>query len=188
MLNVTVDSSGERGLLGVALHPDFASNGFIYVYYTSTETSTHNRVSRFTATGNVAGSELKLVELPTLSGATNHNGGAMHFGLDGKLYVAVGDNANSANSPNLNSVLGKMLRFNDDGTIPTRQPVLCTTQTWSEPARSGRTACAIRSRSPCSPVPAASTSTTSGKTPGKKSIWARLAPTTAGRLQRGRTT
>ena len=126
MLNVTVNSLGERGLLGVALHPNFVINGFVYVYYTSTETSIHNRVSRFTATGNVAGNEEKLVELPTLSGATNHNGGALHFALDGKLYVAVGDNANSANSPNLNSVLGKMLRFNDDGTIPNDNPI-CTT-------------------------------------------------------------
>jgi glucose/arabinose dehydrogenase len=125
MLNVTVNSAGERGLLGVALHPDFVSNGFVYVYYTSTEISIHNRVSRFTAIGNVAGSEVKLVELPTLS-ATNHNGGALHFGIDGKLYVAVGDNANRANSSNLNSVLGKMLRFNDDGTIPTDNPFCMT--------------------------------------------------------------
>ncbi|HKQ25718.1 MAG TPA: PQQ-dependent sugar dehydrogenase [Burkholderiales bacterium] len=126
MLSVTVDPNGERGLLGVALHPNFANNGFVYVYYTSTETTTHNRISRFTATGNVASNEEKLVELPTLSGATNHNGGAMHFGLDGKLYVAVGDNANGANSQNPNSVLGKMLRFNDDGTIPNDNPI-CTT-------------------------------------------------------------
>ena len=94
-----IDSSGERGLIGVAVHPSFASNGFIYVYYTSTETSTHNRVSRFTVTGDSAGSELELVDLPTLSSATNHNGGALHFGVDGKLYVAVGDNANSSNAP-----------------------------------------------------------------------------------------
>jgi glucose/arabinose dehydrogenase len=126
MLTVTVNSSGERGLLGVAVHPDFAGNGFIYVYYTSTEGTIHNRVSRFTVTGDLAGSELKLVELPTLS-ATNHNGGAMHFGVDGKLYVAVGDNANSANAPLLSSVLGKMLRFNADGTIPGDNPFVATT-------------------------------------------------------------
>ena len=126
MLSVTVDSGGERGLIGVALHPNFASNGFVYVYYTSTETSTNNRVSRFTAVGDVAGSELKMIELPALSGATNHNGGAMHFGADGKLYVAVGDNANSANAPLLTSVFGKMLRFNDDGTIPSDNPFFAT--------------------------------------------------------------
>ena len=48
MLNVTVNASGDRGLLGVAVHPNFASNGYVYVYYTSTETNIHNRISRFT--------------------------------------------------------------------------------------------------------------------------------------------
>ena len=127
MLSLTVDSSGERGLIGVALHPSFATNGFVYLYYTTAENGRHNRVSRFTASGDTAGSELKMIELPALSSATNHNGGAMHFGVDGKLYVAVGDNANSANAPLLTSVFGKMLRFNDDGTIPTDNPFNATT-------------------------------------------------------------
>ncbi len=122
MLSLAVDPNGERGLIGVTLHPNFASNGHIYVYYTTAANGTHNRVSRFTATGDTAGSELILVELPPLSTATNHNGGAMHFGVDGKLYVAVGDNANSAAAQNLASVFGKMLRFNDDGSIPTDNP------------------------------------------------------------------
>lgn len=126
MLSVTVDSNGERGLIGVTLHPNFANNGFVYVYYTTTEGGTHNRVSRFTASGDTAGSEFKMIELPALSSAQNHNGGAMHFGVDGKLYVAVGDNANSATPQNLSSVFGKMLRFNDDGTIPADNPFCAT--------------------------------------------------------------
>lgn len=126
MLSLSVDSSGERGLIGVTLHPNFASNGFVYVYYTTAENGTHNRVSRFTASGDTAAGEEKLIDLPALSSATNHNGGAMHFGIDGKLYVAVGDNANSANSPLLTSVFGKMLRFNDDGTIPADNPFFNT--------------------------------------------------------------
>ena len=95
-LTVTVNSTGERGLLGVAFDPQFASNGFVYVYYTATTPAIHNRVSRFTANGDVAvaGSEVVLLELNNLSSATNHNGGAMHFGPDGKLYIAVGENAN----------------------------------------------------------------------------------------------
>jgi len=117
-----IDPVGERGLLGIAVHPDFATNGYIYVYYTSTENATHNRISRFTVTGDTAANELKLVDLPALSTATNHNGGAMHFGLDGKLYVGVGDNGDSANAPLLTGVLGKMLRFNDDGSIPGDNP------------------------------------------------------------------
>ena len=106
----------------------------MYVHYTSTENNIHNRVSRFTAIGDVAASEEKLIDLPPLSGATNHNGGAIHFGVDGKLYVAVGDNANSANSQNLSSPLGKMLRFNEDGSIPSNNPI-CTTN--------GNLACAV---------------------------------------------
>jgi len=127
MLSVSVDSSGERGLIGVTLHPNFAANGFVYVYYTTAANGTHNRVSRFTASGDTAGSEQILFELPALSSATNHNGGAMHFGVDGKLYVAVGDNANSANAPLLTSVFGKMLRLNDDGTIPSDNPFFAST-------------------------------------------------------------
>ena len=84
----------------------------------------HNRVSRFTANGDVAvaGSEVVILDLNPLSGATNHNGGAIHFGPDGKLYVAVGDNANGANAQTLANLLGKILRINADGTIPTDNP------------------------------------------------------------------
>ena len=121
---LAVDSSGERGLIGVALHPNFAANGYLYAHYTSTEGGAHNRISRFTASGDVllAGSEVTLVDLPTLSSATNHNGGALHFGADGKLYVGVGDNANRTQAPDLASVFGKLLRFNDDGSIPSDNP------------------------------------------------------------------
>ena len=123
-LTVAVNASGERGLLGVAFDPDFATNNFVYVYYTATSPTIHNRVSRFTANGNVAvpGSEVVLLELNALSGATNHNGGAIHFGNDGKLYVAVGDNANGANSQTLSNLLGKILRINRDGSIPSDNP------------------------------------------------------------------
>jgi len=123
VLTLTVDDQNERGLLGVALHPAFDSNGFIYVYYTSTSGTVHNRVSRFTVSGNVASpaSESVLIDLPSL-GATNHNGGALHFGVDGKLYVGVGDNAVGANAQSTSSPLGKMLRLNDDGSVPGDNP------------------------------------------------------------------
>jgi glucose/arabinose dehydrogenase len=126
-VNLTVNSSGERGLIGIAVHPDFATNGYVYLYYTTVENGTHNRVSRFTFTGDTAGSEFKLIDLPGLSSATNHNGGAMHFGIDGKLYVGVGDNANSSNAPLTTSVFGKMLCFNDDGSIPSTNPFFGST-------------------------------------------------------------
>jgi glucose/arabinose dehydrogenase len=127
-LTLTVDSSGERGLLGVAFDPNFASNQFVYVYYTVPGSPAHNRVSRFTANGDVvqAGSELPLLDLDDLSGATNHNGGSMNFGADGKLYIGVGENANGANSQTLANLLGKLLRINTDGTIPVDNPFFGT--------------------------------------------------------------
>lgn len=123
-LTASVHNTGERGLLGVAFDPDFESNGFVYIYYTTSTDPKHNRVSRFTANGDVAvaNSELILMDLPDLSSATNHNGGALHFGPDGKLYIAVGENANGSNAQSLNTVLGSILRINPDGSIPTDNP------------------------------------------------------------------
>ena len=123
-LTVPVDSSGERGLLGIAFDPNFVSNQLVYVYYTATTPTIHNRISRFTASGDVAlaGSETIVMEMPNLSSATNHNGGALHFGPDGNLYVAVGDNANGANAQSLGTRLGKMLRITSTGGIPTNNP------------------------------------------------------------------
>jgi glucose/arabinose dehydrogenase len=122
-LTVTVGTSGERGLLGVAFDPDFAVNQLVYVYYTATSPAVHNRISRFTASGDtaLANSEEVLLELDNL-GATNHNGGAIHFGSDGKLYAAVGENAVPSNSQTLDNLLGKVLRINPDGSIPADNP------------------------------------------------------------------
>ena len=102
-VTVTTTANGERGLLGIAFDPNFASNQFVYVYYTVITAPIHNRVSRFTANGDVAvaGSETVILDLDNLSSATNHNGGAIHFGPDGKLYVGVGENANAANAQSL---------------------------------------------------------------------------------------
>ena len=127
-LTVTVSSVGERGLLGVAFDPNFATNQFVYIYYTATTPTIHNRISRFTANGDVAvaGSETIIFDLDNLSSATNHNGGALNFGPDGKLYVAVGENANGANAQTLSNLLGKMLRINKDGTIPSDNPFFAT--------------------------------------------------------------
>ncbi|HEV7889739.1 MAG TPA: PQQ-dependent sugar dehydrogenase [Pyrinomonadaceae bacterium] len=130
-----VDSTGERGLLGVAFDPDFASNGFVYVYYTVAETPRHNRVSRISADGDraVPDSEALVYRLDDLSGATIHNGGAMHFGPDGKLYVAVGENAQGTVAQSLESDFGKILRLNPDGSIPSDNP-------FADPSNGGRSA------------------------------------------------
>ncbi len=127
-LTLTVDANGERGLLGVAFDPNFVTNQFVYVFYTAPTPAVHNRVSRFRANGDVVevGSELMLLDFENLSSATNHNGGAIHFGLDGKLYVAHGDNANGANSQTMTNLLGKIIRMNpvpeSESQIPTNNP------------------------------------------------------------------
>ena len=130
-LTVTVDTSGDRGLIGVAFDPNFSVNPYVYVYYTATTPTIHNRVSRFLANGDVAvpGSEEILLEIDDLKTATVHNGGAIHFGPDGKLYVATGENAQQSGTvaQSMTSLLGKMLRINPDGSIPTDNPFYTTT-------------------------------------------------------------
>jgi glucose/arabinose dehydrogenase len=123
----SVDSAGERGLLGIAFDPAFSNNHYVYLYYTQKATSTtpaHNQLIRVRARGDraVAGTKKLILRLNNLSSATNHNGGAIHFGKDGKLYVAVGDNANSGNAQSLRTLKGKILRINKDGTIPRYNP------------------------------------------------------------------
>src|SRR5947208_14034511 len=102
-VTLSVDSIGETGILGVAFDPHFTLTHYIYLYYTVPGTPAHNRVVRFTANGEVvlAGSKVILLELNPLSTATNHNGGAIHFGPDDQLYIAVGDNARGSSSQNL---------------------------------------------------------------------------------------
>lgn len=124
-----VDNYNERGLSGIAFDPNFEQNGYVYVYYT-VRNGEHNRLSRIRALGNYADSEEILLELPTLFG-TIHNGGAMVFGSDGKLYLAVGDGQNGPAAPSLQSLLGKVLRLNPDGTVPPGNPFAAqTTGIW----------------------------------------------------------
>jgi glucose/arabinose dehydrogenase len=129
-VSLTVASTGERGLIGIALDPNFSSNHFIYLYHTVPGTPPRNRISRFTASGDVAlaGSDSTVLELDPLSNATNHNGGALAFGPDGKLYVAVGDNASGANAQNLDTYHGKILRINSDGSVPSGNPFTTGTE------------------------------------------------------------
>ena len=122
-ISLSVNSAGERGLIGITLDPNFSANQYIYLYYTLPDAS-RNRVSRFTANGDVVvpGSEVVVLDLDPLSSATNHNGGAMHFGPDGKLYIAVGENASPSKAQDLNTYHGKILRINPDGSVPSGNP------------------------------------------------------------------
>jgi glucose/arabinose dehydrogenase len=123
-----VDNFNERGLLGIAFDPDFQVNQHLYLYYT-VKGAGHNRVSRFTATGDYVqpGSEVVLLNLDPLSGP-HHNAGAMGFGPDGKLYIAVGEGTNISNSQNMHTLLGKILRINKDGTFPADNPFYATAE------------------------------------------------------------
>ncbi len=116
--------SGEQGLLGLAFHPAYESNGYFYVNYTNN--SGNIVVARYQASppgGNVAnpasGTVLLTIEHPTNG---NHNGGQIRFGPDGYLYIATGDGGGGGdqdnNAQNLASLLGKMLRIDVDGSAP----------------------------------------------------------------------
>lgn len=113
----------ERGVAGLAVDPQFATNGYIYVAYTTT--AIKDRLSRFTVTGDTAdpASEKVLLETADTVG-TNHRGGALDFGPDGKLYWGKGDDSVGANAQDLTNLHGKILRINPDGSIPSDNPVL----------------------------------------------------------------
>jgi glucose/arabinose dehydrogenase len=120
-----VDSTGERGLVAVAFDPNFSTNHYVYLHYTrkaTATTSVHNRVVRVTATGDtvVTGSEKLIFRLDNQDD-THHMGGALDFGKNGKLYISTGDNV-GGNTQSLQNLLGKILRINKDGTIPTGNP------------------------------------------------------------------
>jgi glucose/arabinose dehydrogenase len=121
-LNITglVSSGGERGLLGIAFHPDFATNGEVFVAYTAPSPLT-SVVSRFRSLdGNqtLAAASEDII-LTVLQPQGNHNGGDLHFGQDGYLYVALGDGG-GAGDPNGNgqdtsTLLGSLLRIDVNG-------------------------------------------------------------------------
>jgi len=130
----------ERGLLGIAIDPNFAANNYIYLYYTAVVTPTAvtdcgsgagrnspnvvNRVSRFTLSGNTAitATELILIDnIRSLNG--NHNGGDLNFGKDGYLYVTTGDSGTGGSlARQKTNLAGKILRVNSDGTPPNTNP------------------------------------------------------------------
>ncbi len=110
------------GSLGITTHPDFENNRFLYAYYTYSENDKlFNKVLRITESEN----KLKdvVVIIDKIPGSQFYNGGVIKFGPDGKLYVATGlPSENSHDSQDLSSLAGKILRLNDDGTIPDDNP------------------------------------------------------------------
>ena len=118
-----VQTGGERGLLGLAFHPDYANNGYFYVNYTR---SSPNRtvIERYqvSANPNVANAASGLQLLSYSQPFSNHNGGCLRFGPDGYLYIGTGDGGSGGDpqcyAQNPNSMLGKMLRIDVDGAAP----------------------------------------------------------------------
>lgn len=112
---------GEGGLLGMALHPNFAENKFIYLYFSSggvIGTSCH--IERYTLENDTLTNKTTIIT--GIPGAIFHDGGRMAFGPDGKLYITTGDATNSTNAQKTDSLSGKILRVNDDGSIPSDNP------------------------------------------------------------------
>lgn len=128
-----VSTEGERGLLGIALDPNYATNGRVYVYYTTGPGAKNysgtpkNRVSRLKLSADKTRVREKILLDNIPSTGTNHNGGDIQFGPDGKLYIAIGDSGCCpGDARQLNSLRGKILRLNRDGTIPSDNPFFNT--------------------------------------------------------------
>ncbi len=124
VLTLNVDGTGERGLLGIATHPQFPAVPFVYLYYTAS-VGPVNRVQRFTWDGSLLGAAVTILELPAT--AFHHNGGIVLFGPDGKLYIVIGDQQRMGqlqNFPNgpVPDDTGVILRLNANGSVPTDNP------------------------------------------------------------------
>jgi glucose/arabinose dehydrogenase len=123
---ITIATNGEQGLLGLTLDPDFVNNRFVYVYHTASS-PLRNRVVRYTDSSGSCTQEM--IILDNLPASTNHNGGIIQFGPDGKLYVIIGDAENTANAQNVTSLAGKVLRVNPDGSAPSDNPFFSNANT-----------------------------------------------------------
>ncbi len=125
LLNEPILSLGvggvEGGMLGIAVDPKFEENNFIYIYYTYNEfLSTINKLVRFQFTdGELTEDKILLDGIP---GGPFHDGGRIQFGPDGKLYITTGEAGDPKLAQDLNSLGGKILRINSDGTIPNYNP------------------------------------------------------------------
>jgi aldose sugar dehydrogenase len=118
-----VAARGQGGLLDIALHPDFARNGLVYLSYAAaTEGGAATRVARLRFDGARLSELRVLIEAGPASGEGRHFGSRLAFGRDGKLYVTTGDRGDGPRAQRPGDLAGKMLRLNDDGTVPADNP------------------------------------------------------------------
>ncbi len=121
-LPARANPDAERGLLGIALDPDFARTGFVYLYYSYAGAggATLNRLVRMHDSSGAGTDETILLD--NIPGSSNHDGGRIEFGPDGKLYVATGDGEQQARAQDRSSLGGKILRLDKDGSVPADNP------------------------------------------------------------------
>jgi glucose/arabinose dehydrogenase len=117
--SLAVDVDGERGVTGIAVDPDYATNRQVWLYHTTAEAPVHNRLSRFVHGSAELHSETVVLDLPPLEGPF-HNGGCLRFARDKTLFVSVGDGGNRAAAPNPRDLRGKILHLNRDGSAASR--------------------------------------------------------------------
>ncbi len=117
-----VELSGESGLMGMTLHPNFAENHFVYLAYAYQDADKNQtvRVARYRATDKTLVEPKTIIE--DIPASRYHSGTRLKFGPDGKLYITTGDATKQSRAQQLNSINGKTLRLNDDGTIPNDNP------------------------------------------------------------------
>lgn len=114
---------GEGGLLGMALHPDFTANNWVYLYLTTqSDGQITNRVDRYTFDMETNQLSERTAVIESIPGAANHDGGRIAFGPDGYLYIATGDAQNAELAQNTDSLAGKILRITDTGEVPVDNP------------------------------------------------------------------
>jgi glucose/arabinose dehydrogenase len=115
-----VEPTGESGLMDITLHPNFASNGFLYLTYAYNKDGKRDRVVRYTYAGGKFTDPKTIIE--DIPAAQFHAGMRCRFGPDGKLYISDGDSTKWELAQQMDSLAGKILRLNDDGTIPQDNP------------------------------------------------------------------
>lgn len=123
----SLNSQAEQGVLGITLDPLFAANHYVYIYYVhsnppNSQTDHHLRVVRFTENNNSGTNPVLIFDYLLTTSVTNHVGGNIRFGKDGKLYISIGENGVSSNAQLLTNPKGKILRINSNGTIPADNP------------------------------------------------------------------